>query len=475
MPLTIGQTLNNRYRIIATLGQGGMGAVYKAWDISLGMHVAIKENLDASEEAQNQFGREARMLAGLIHPNLPRVTDYFFIKNQGQYLVMDFIEGEDLESMLNKLNQIPEDAAIPWINQICEALQYLHTQNPPIIHRDIKPANIRIRPDGRAMLVDFGIAKIYDPYLATTAGARAVTPGYSPPEQYGSGRTDVRTDVYALGATMYHLLTGEKLPESVNLLIGDGTYPSPRQLNQTISQPVEQAILRCIEVDTRKRLQNVSDLTGLLAEKQTVIVPASTEQVVPPSVPPSKKSIPKIFYFGVGGVVLIVILAILMLPGLGIFTPAEDTQTATATITETSMPETSTPTLTASPTASRTPTQTNTPILEPTYTYPVATKTNRATLIPTSPTEPILYLDDNYHCRGGPGSTYEILRDLTADETFRLFGWNGSDWFLIRLEDPSTRKQICWVRGGYLIQGEYKQLQICRWVGDGYTADPVCQ
>lgn len=479
MPLTIGQTLNNRYRIIGTLGEGGMGAVYKAWDISLGIHVAIKENLDASEAAQNQFGREARMLAGLIHPNLPRVTDYFFIRNQGQYLVMDFIDGEDLETMITKLSAIPEDAVIPWIYQICDALQYLHTRNPPIIHRDIKPANIRIRPDGRVMLVDFGIAKIYDPYLATTAGARAVTPGYSPPEQYGSGRTDVRTDIYALGATMYHLLTGKKLPESLDLLIQDQSYPNPRQVNQTISQPVEEAILRCIEIDTRKRLQSVRDLTDILAQKQATSEPAITEQVVPQSPASTRKRLPWFVYFGIGAVALIIIIAILIVPGFGIFIPAKDTQTATATatatFTETSMPETSTPTGTASPTPSRTPTKSSTPVQEPTRTFPVETESVRATMIPSPVPDPILILDNSYHCRGGPGTTYEILRDLNADETFSLYGWNGSDWFLVKLEDPSTRKQICWVNGGYLIEGDYEQLQTCRWVGDGYTADPDCQ
>lgn len=475
MPLTIGQTLNNRYRIIRTLGEGGMGAVYKAWDISLGIHVAIKENLDASEAAQKQFGREARMLAGLIHPNLPRVTDYFFINNQGQYLVMDFIDGEDLESMINKLSAIPEDAVIPWIYQICDALQYLHTRTPPIIHRDIKPANIRIRPDGRAMLVDFGIAKIYDPHLATTAGARAVTPGYSPPEQYGSGKTDERTDIYALGATMYHLLTGRKLPESVQLLTGDGTYPTPRHLNQAISQPVEEAILRCVEVDTGKRFQKVSDLTEILAKRQVKYETVTTEQVITPSPPSRKRAIPKFIYFGIGGIVVIIIIAILMMPGLGIFVTTEDTPTITATVTETAIPETSTPTTTASPAPSRTPTKTNSPQPAPTFTNPVPTKTTRATLVPTIPPEPILFLDDNYHCRGGPGTTYSVLRDLKADETFELFGWNGGDWFLIKLDDPSTRKEICWVSGGYLIQGDYEQLQICRWIGDGYTADPDCQ
>src|SRR5512136_2623147 len=120
MPLAIGQVLNNRYRVDALLGQGGMGAVYRALDLNLNLQVAIKENLDASPEAQKQFGREAGILARLSHPNLPRVTDYFFLPGQGQYLVMDFVEGQDLQAMLELLGVLPENKVLTWIAQICD-------------------------------------------------------------------------------------------------------------------------------------------------------------------------------------------------------------------------------------------------------------------------------------------------------------------------------------------------------------------
>jgi serine/threonine protein kinase len=136
MSLTVGQVLNNRYRIEALLGQGGMGAVYRALDFNLNLTVAVKENLDASPEAQKQFGREAGILARLSHPNLPRVTDHFFIPGQGQYLVMDFVEGEDLQTMLKRLGVLPEPQVLNWVLQICDALAYLHSQPSPIIHRD---------------------------------------------------------------------------------------------------------------------------------------------------------------------------------------------------------------------------------------------------------------------------------------------------------------------------------------------------
>jgi serine/threonine protein kinase len=264
MPLTQGQVVHNRYRIAVPLGQGGMGAVYRAWDLSLEIPVALKENLDASPEAQKQFGHEARILARLSHPKLPRVTDYFFIAGQGQYLVMDFVEGEDLESMLRRHGRVDEAQVVPWLEQVCDAVAYLHNQPSPIIHRDIKPANIKVRPDGRAMLVDFGIAKVYNPQFATTIGARAVTPGYSPPEQYGAGTTDARSDVYALGATLYHLLTGQHPPESVQRMVGSATLAPPRSLNPQMSPALEQAILRATEIATDRRFQGVSELRGAL-------------------------------------------------------------------------------------------------------------------------------------------------------------------------------------------------------------------
>lgn len=266
MVLLSGQILHNRYSIEKQLGQGGMGAVYRARDLSLNIRVAIKENLDASLDAKRQFEHEAQILARLSHPNLPRVTDHFFIPGQGQYLVMDYIEGEDLESMLERLGVLPEPQVLTWITQICDALTYLHSQPAPVIHRDIKPSNIKIRPDGRAVLVDFGIAKVYDPHLATTIGAKAVTPGYSPPEQYGGGITDARSDIYALGATLYHLLTGEKPPESVQRVVGQAGMSTPRQVNQQISPLVENVILKAVEVTTDRRFQSIDELRKALTE-----------------------------------------------------------------------------------------------------------------------------------------------------------------------------------------------------------------
>jgi eukaryotic-like serine/threonine-protein kinase len=258
-----GAVLNNRYRIVKLLGQGGFGTMYRAWDMTLSRPCALKENLDAAPEIQRQFLREAKILANLSHPNLPRVNDYF-IEGPGQYLIMDFIEGRDLQEMLEERGvALPEDQVLPWIREICDALTYLHTQKPPIVHRDIKPANIRITPTGKAMLVDFGIAKVYEPHSKTTQGAQAVTPGFSPYEQYGKGPTDARSDVYALGATLYTLLTGGEPPESIQRVVRDPLV-MPRQRNPAISLRTSAALMGALNMDPTQRYQNAADFKAAL-------------------------------------------------------------------------------------------------------------------------------------------------------------------------------------------------------------------
>ncbi|MEW5871091.1 MAG: bifunctional serine/threonine protein kinase/MFS transporter [Chloroflexota bacterium] len=264
MPLATGQVLNNRYRIVKLLGQGGFGAVYRAWDTNLDCPRALKENLDTSPEAQRQFKREAQILTLLTHPNLPKVIDHFVVPGQGQYLVMDYVEGQDLQQMLDaRRGPLPEAQALAWAAQVCEALAHLHALEPPIIHRDIKPANIKITPQGRAVLVDFGIAKIYDPHLSTTRGARAVTPGYSPHEQYGQGHTDARSDVYALGASLYHLLTGQQPVESIQRVVEDPLLP-PEQANPALSPQACAAVRRAMAVDPKQRFQSIAEFRAAL-------------------------------------------------------------------------------------------------------------------------------------------------------------------------------------------------------------------
>ena len=187
MQLIPGQVLVNRYRIVRLLGQGGFGAVYRVWDMQMEGVCAVKENLDTSAEAQVQFEKEAKMLFSLRHSGLPRVFDTFVVPGQGQYLVMDYIEGEDLQELLDRGAPLTVGQVINWISQVCDALTYLHSHQPAIIHRDIKPANIKITPENQAVLVDFGIAKVYDPLLMTTRGHAPLRRASRRPSSTGRG------------------------------------------------------------------------------------------------------------------------------------------------------------------------------------------------------------------------------------------------------------------------------------------------
>lgn len=252
MPLSIGELLNNRYRISSIIAQGGMGAVYQAQDEVLGVLVAVKENLFSSEEAARQFRREATILANVRHPNLPRVTDHFLLHGSNQYLVMDFIEGEDLKQRINRLGNLPEEEVLLIGAAICDALNYLHTLTPPVIHRDIKPGNIKITPQGQVFLVDFGLAKQSHAGQVTTVGAQGLTPGYASPEQYGQG-TDARSDIYSLGATLYHALTGKTPEDGLSRAMGSAQLTPLRQHQPALSMHIAAVIEKSLEVDANLR------------------------------------------------------------------------------------------------------------------------------------------------------------------------------------------------------------------------------
>jgi len=295
MPLTTGDILQNRYRIVKLIGQGGFGAVYRAWDLNLNGPCALKENLDTIPEAQKQFQLEANLLSRLRHVNLPRVTDHFFLPGQGQYLVMDFVAGENLESLLQKRGRpFDETELFPWIDQVCSALEYLHGLNPPVIHRDLKPQNIIITPEKHVMLVDFGISKVYDAHKATSTGGRGATPGYSPPEQYGQGRTDARSDVYALGATLYAMLTGYSPPDAIERLLQQHSVMPPRQVNKGVSLATEAVVLQAIDLQPTNRFATIIAFrTALLSINGAAIPPLSTvpQQIQPQIISPKKQPV----------------------------------------------------------------------------------------------------------------------------------------------------------------------------------------
>ena len=264
MSLQPGTLLRNRYRVETVLGQGGMGAVYRAVDANLGVTVAVKENLFTTREFANQFVREAQVLANLRHAGLPRVTDYFFVEGEGQYLVMDFVAGEDLRERLERSGPVSEEEGLPWFLDICDALAYLHSRVPPILHRDVKPGNIKLTPDGRGMLVDFGLAKVGGSTETTTTGAKAMTPGFSPPEQYGTGRTDARTDVYSLAATMYAAFTARIPEDALERNLGRDRLTPLRERNPDVSVGVARAVERGLETKPDDRFQSTAEFTAAL-------------------------------------------------------------------------------------------------------------------------------------------------------------------------------------------------------------------
>ncbi len=254
--------LKKRYEILGVLGRGGMGCVYKVSDrLHGGRLLAAKElrpatlSTEKAGEALTQFQTEARILMNLTHLNIPKVYDYF--SNSGIYtIVMEYIRGKTLEKVLDaqKGKPVNEMLALSWALQISRAMHFLSVQKPrPIVFRDLKPSNIMIDRNGRVKLIDFGIArffkedKLQDTYVYGT-------PGYAAPEQYGSAQTDVRSDIFSLGATLHHCLTGRNPSE--NPL----DFPDPRQLNPGLSKETAAIIRKSLEPDMDKRFRNANEM-----------------------------------------------------------------------------------------------------------------------------------------------------------------------------------------------------------------------
>ncbi len=251
--LSSGTILQTRYQIIHHLGGGGMSDVYLASDQRLGNnHVVIKEN--KSSDAQ-LFQREANLLASLNHPNLPRVTDHFVEKNNIQYLVIDYVQGQNLAEIVSHNGPVSEAKALGWMKQIFDAVKYLHSNR--VIHRDIKPQNIIITRQFKAVLVDFGISKIIGSSNKTHSAAHGIgSPGYAPPEQY-SGGTDERADVYALGATLYFALTSND-PIPANERAFGTPLMAIRASNRKVSMHTEATVLKAMEIQGARRYQNIA-------------------------------------------------------------------------------------------------------------------------------------------------------------------------------------------------------------------------
>ena len=310
--LTPDTVLQSRYKIVRQLGQGGMGAVYEAVDERLDTTVALKETLFADERLRKQFEREARLLARMHHPALPRVSDHFS-EADGQFLIMQFIAGDDLSEMIaRRKGPFPPDQVMTWADQLLDALDYLHTQDPQIIHRDIKPQNLKLTARGQIILLDFGLAKgqIGEfSRVSTSASIFGYTPNYAPLEQIQGLGTDPRSDIYSLGATLYHLMTGVKPPDALTRAAAlVNSQPDPlvpaNEANPAVSVGLANVLTKAMAQNREQRYPTAADMTRALhtsgeatlsfekTEAQTILIapPTKVDARPGPTVPEMKKA-----------------------------------------------------------------------------------------------------------------------------------------------------------------------------------------
>lgn len=463
--LQTGDLLQDRYRIQLLLSDTRNSAVYLAEDMRLdGRRVAIKQVKlghvpeDDRKWAMEQFWKEARFLAGLNHPGIIQVTD-FFADTGNSYLVMEYAAGKTLEEVLtdHPNGQLPLARALTLAAQIGEVLTYLHNwrdpetgQQRPIIYRDLKPSNVLIQPDGQVRLLDFGIARYFKPGQ-TSDTVNLGTPGYAAPEQYGRDQqSDRRTDVYSLGVLLHRMVTGhDPATTPMNL-------PPAAELNPALPPTISQAISQAVQVDPNRRFAKVDAfLTALLGPRQAGAKPAA--QSPPPVVPSSnvresQRRFPFwILLLGVGG---IAILAAFLFTNdtLGIFSPLPTATTQIVFITATPGP-TDTPTMTPTPTTTGTPTQT------PTVTH-TPTPTQTATPSPTA--TPTVWFGDAHFCWGEP-CTPDYSNELSEfpGGITRIF----TEW---RYENipPDARYERIWLSNGEL----YVHYD-CTWPGPSSGLD----
>lgn len=285
IPLKAGEVLRGRYKMIRIIGQGGMGSIYLAEDLRLiGRQCALKEvEHDRSlppelmQEARDQFLREATILARLDHPNLPKVSDFFSIGSR-DYLVMDFVPGKDLRTIMIEARHaekfLPEGEVLNWANQLADALNYLHNQNPPILHRDIKPSNLKLTPSGLVKLVDFGLVKLLAPgEITITILQGQGTALYTPLEQFGGDtvHTDVRSDVFSFGATLYHLLTNNPPPDARERFLTPEILIPPHEINPTVNIQTSRAILWAMSLHPDERPETIEEFRRSLLGGRPII------------------------------------------------------------------------------------------------------------------------------------------------------------------------------------------------------------
>lgn len=308
MPLLPGEILNKRYRIVSLLAEGPYGAMYRAWDIVDKRDFAIKEYLDPSVETQQLFRAEARRLIGLRHPQLPAVRDHFNLENTGQYLVSDYIDGVDLQSLLNQYGPLPDDLIIAWLQAVCQPLAYLHEKGA--LHLNIKPANIRVTPGGDVYLVDTGL-----PGLGISLGVS----GFASPEQASQTEVTPASDIYSLGATLYTLLTGQTPPDALRRQSGLTTLKAARELNPDVAPYLSIVANRAMDLRPDVRYESVTAFAAALERPSnypTSLVPElrrtpAASPVAPPPRRPSRtrRQMEQRTIWGLAAVFLLVVAA----------------------------------------------------------------------------------------------------------------------------------------------------------------------
>jgi len=250
--MVVGAIFQDRYKIIRVLGEGGVGKVYLAENVKLKTYWAIKE-IDKRKSSDFDLLAEPNILKKLSHPSLPRIFD-IVETDEYLYIIEDYVEGVSLDKALKEDGSYPEFMVVDWAKQLCDVLIYLHNLKPnPIIYRDMKPSNIIVNSDGKVKLIDFGIAREYKEE-ATADTTIIGTRGYAAPEQYGKSQSDARTDIYSLGVTLYHLLTGKSPNEPPYEIV------PVRQINKKLSAGIERIIIKCTQPDPEKRYQSAKSL-----------------------------------------------------------------------------------------------------------------------------------------------------------------------------------------------------------------------
>ena len=396
MPLVPGQVIHGRYRIVTPLSsQGGMSAVYEVMDNTLNVHCALKEMVpypgtdgSALPELREQFRQEARLLASLRHPNLPRVSDHFE-EDGNAYLVMDFVYGRRLDEVIAQEGNRTEDEVLEWARQLIQALAHCHERG--VIHRDVKPQNVIITWQGQAVLVDFGLAKLVDPDdpRTRTVMRGLGTPEYAPPEQYDTrkGGTDPRTDIYSLGATLYHALAGQPPPTATERVVDPAILTPLRQRRDDVSEVTEQVIAKSMALRPPYRFQSIAEMHQALFDsplpaqvKTQSVAPSEMDTTLLPEPARSKLSLP---WRGITGLrinrrVGLVVLAAVVAIGVGtVFALRAASGGSVATATATATP-TARATMTDIPISAPTATAARTPV--PTAAIPVVVSTAAATL-----------------------------------------------------------------------------------------------